>query len=988
MSQDNADELRKQLQKLSQVKDKVDLGLATRGLCELLEAGTSPLPKDAGTLLKEIYQRLPTTDEGPFLRYGKAIIVRVYPHIKEPRLRDAIKRVVEEITRRRVQKHQLHAVRSAHLGVMKEALSPTPPPAENCLNYFLSIWSDFQDNDDTEDFDVIFPTAIAVCRELNGDMHSETADCYEFHAHALRNQGHLSEAFDEFGKAKKVIDELVKTDDSKRLTQINLMLSMCDTARQGGFPERATDLLEELKKLAAKEKFVEAPQYGEFYDLMAKRAIDDNNESEAIEWYQKCLKALRGAEGAEAKRVALQRQRVALALARIYAGLDEPELVEKFYAEALSVVDHINPSNADEVADNLYHIAFFYSERRNFARSEELLDKALHLKQQAARHRYVEQELIERELSTVRKLAQEDTVRDTKSLESLLGEIEEMIGLEELKKSMRDHGVYLEYLRMRRERGMEGSEEPVLHAVFTGNPGTGKTTVAKLLGQVYHRLGLLSSGHVHTVVRADLVGHLYGAGEKGARKALAAAKGGVLFIDEAYSLARPNFDGEIDQRDPGMEVIETLLPVMTDPKSDIAVVVAGYPQEMKRFLDSNPGLKSRFKLFFNFPDYTPPEMLEIAMVAAKRQDIELSEPAQKALLEVLEGSYKSRDKSFGNARYVTSLIDECKRALAMRIMRSSKLNLLSNQEISVVSADDVHKACNTKRGATYCSPLNERLLQQSLDKLNSLTGLSSVKAFVNDFVKVVRVYRELGKDVQNSLKFNLVFSGNPGTGKTTVARLIADIYKALGIIERGHLVETDRSGLIGKYVGESESNTRKKIEEAMGGVLFIDEAYALLPGGIDNDFGTRAMEVILKEMEDKRGKFFVIFAGYKKEMQMFMDGNPGLRSRIDKVIDFEDYTPAEMEGIVESMLKDQDLVLAEDGRNSMCKKLEMIASSKGFANARSARALVERLALKHFALLADIPAGERTPEILTTVSAKTVEQVELADLAPKRPVGF
>jgi tetratricopeptide (TPR) repeat protein len=631
MSKDNADELRKALQKLSQVKDKVDF-LATTGLIQLLEQGTTPVPRDTGSLLKEIYERLPTTDSHLFLRYGKAVIARVYPHIADTRLREAIKEVADAICRRRIKNNDLKAVRSVHLGIMEEALSATPPPNESCLSYFLSIWSDFQDNDDTEDHDIVFPAAIAIFRELNGEVHPETADCYEFRGHALHDSGYLEEAFENFSKAKDILDELVKTNDEKRFSLINVMLSMCDVARKGQFPERTADMFESLKQMAENEEFVEPKQYSEFYEQLAKGSMDDEDEAEAINWYRKCLETLRDitGEGSRLASASLHRQRAALALARIYSGLNEPQLVEQHYIEAVSVADHISNAHADEVADNLYYIASFFSKKRDFARAQELLEKALHLKQQTARHTYVEQELIERELATVRKQAQEEVAQTTKPLESLLGEIEQMIGLSELKKAMREHGVYLDYLRLRRERGMRGDKQPVLHAVFSGNPGTGKTTVAKLLGQVYHRLELLSSGHVHTVVRANLVGHLYGSGEQLAREALAAAKGGVLFIDEAYTLARRYHDGEIDQRDPGMEVIETLMPVMSDLDSDVAIVVAGYPQEMQRFLDSNPGFKSRFKLFFNFPDYTPPEMLDIALCAARRQDIELSDDAQGA----------------------------------------------------------------------------------------------------------------------------------------------------------------------------------------------------------------------------------------------------------------------------------------------------------------------------------------------------------------------
>lgn len=178
-----------------------------------------------------------------------------------------------------------------------------------------------------------------------------------------------------------------------------------------------------------------------------------------------------------------------------------------------------------------------------------------------------------------------------------------------MKKEVKNHIDYLNFLKLRQERGFQDSERINLHSVFTGNPGTGKTTVVKLLGQIYKSMGLLSKGHVKEVDRSQLIGEYIGQTAPKVKKAIEEAKGGILFIDEAYSLARE----ADDSKDFGKEAIEVLIKEMSDGSKDLAIMVAGYPHEMEVFLKSNPGMRSRFANYFHFEDYLPDELHSIAV---------------------------------------------------------------------------------------------------------------------------------------------------------------------------------------------------------------------------------------------------------------------------------------------------------------------------------------------------------------------------------------
>ncbi len=258
-------------------------------------------------------------------------------------------------------------------------------------------------------------------------------------------------------------------------------------------------------------------------------------------------------------------------------------------------------------------------------------------------------------------------------------------------------------------------------------------------------------------------------------------------------------------------------------------------------------------------------------------------------------------------------------------------------------------------------------------------------------VKLVRFYREEGKDVLRRFSLHSVFMGNPGTGKTTVARIIARIYKALGLLERGHLVEVDKQGLVAGYIGQTAIKTAHVTDSAKGGVLFIDEAYALSTGSA-NDFGSEAIETLLKRMEDLRGQFVVIVAGYTEPMHHFLESNPGLSSRFDKTLVFEDYTPEELFAIALSMLKAEGLAPDEQASVHLQNYLQLLYDrrDKYFGNARSVRKVVEEVIKNRDLRLAGMPKAERTPELLDKVILADMEEFKLAEQSSdtRKRIGF
>lgn len=550
-----------------------------------------------------------------------------------------------------------------------------------------------------------------------------------------------------------------------------------------------------------------------------------------------------------------------------------------------------------------------------------------------------------------------------KTYEEVMAELDEFVGVDEIKETVQK---IVNKMDMDRERnGADAKREIKDHFLFLGNPGTGKTTIARVFADVLNALDVLPVGQLVEVSRKDLVSNYVGQTAKEVEAAFDRAMGGILFIDEAYSLVQ----GDNDQF--GQEAVDTMLKLAEDNRGKIVVILAGYTKEMGEFLSTNSGLTSRFNETVNFRDYTAEELTEIFRGMVKKGGFTLDEEANERVEHYFQKMYLTRTRNFGNAREVRNTYDNAVKNQAKRLQAIKNTPQYDASMLYVLTREDIEGAEATK----------EKSVDDIMKELDEFVGMDSVKKEIRSIANKIMLNRrmmEMGLAGAEAPTVHLVITGNPGTGKTTIARKMGEIFKAIGLLPSDKVVQRERKSLLSSYIEDTAINVDKACDEAMGGILFIDEAYNLMPfdaGGSRDQNGAKAVDALMTRMSNDAGKFVVILAGYRAEMEEFINNaNPGLKRRFTHFLHIEDYTADELHTIYNQLAAKKNYKFTPEAEELVAKCIDEMVSAKdeNFGNAGEMVKLFDRTRSRQSDRLVAHMNENMTPDMYLTIEASDI----------------
>ena len=500
---------------------------------------------------------------------------------------------------------------------------------------------------------------------------------------------------------------------------------------------------------------------------------------------------------------------------------------------------------------------------------------------------------------------------DNPQLKDILKEIDGKIGWVKIKQSIQE---LLKIVELNYERELLGEPQlPIfLNRLFLGNPGTGKTTCATLYGKLLKQLNILSVGEVVLKTASDFVGQYVGSSAQKTNDILASAAGKVLVIDEAYNLNDNMY---------GKQVLDILVEkVQGTPSDDIVVLLLGYEKQMLDMIRSqNPGLARRFpqEYAFRFDDYTDTELRRILQNYFRDQNVVLSSQVARKALDLLK--LQKNLPNFGNAGAVKLLVDNAfQKASARQSGAKGKIQILP---------EDID------------SPDLKDPAADPLSKLDELYNVDNIRTKLQTIRTVAMVAKKEGREIPKVGHF--IFTGAPGTGKTTVARIVSEILHEMGLIAAARTVETSGLNLTGDYVGQTKTKVTEQMEKAKGGVLFIDEAYKLGEGM----YGDEALTTLLAGMTNDEYKgMVVIIAGYPTEIDTMLDRNAGLKSRFTKTFEFYNWKAEDCYKFFTQLAEKQKMQVAEQDssqHSAILSKFKEISSLQGWGNARDVKQIFE-----------------------------------------------
>lgn len=544
-------------------------------------------------------------------------------------------------------------------------------------------------------------------------------------------------------------------------------------------------------------------------------------------------------------------------------------------------------------------------------------------------------------------------VKEVSQLDKNLEKLDNLVGISEVKYRVKEILKYVEYQKK------IGEEQAVnLNMIFKGEAGTGKTTVAKILSELLYDMGILKTKTIIEVTGKDLIGEHLGQTAPKTQRVIDSAIDGILVIDEAHTIMTSKGSADYPS-----ECIATLCNNMDTYKDRLVVIFAGYTKEMNAFKNKNQGLASRIGFEIEFEQFTIDELIEIFKLKLKEKDFELEDGAIDKIRNIIQKAKIA--KNFGNARYIDNLFDKLVLTHAIEA---------TDDNLKLITKNDIERMEKTILA-------KERTVDDVLKDLNSLIGLKDIKDIIDGFVSVLEFNKKV--DHQNDFNLHMIFKGNAGTGKTTVARLIADIYYSLGYIKKNKVTEVQSQDLIGEWLGQTGPKTQAVIDTAIDGVLFIDEAYSLMEHkGSNASYTAECIATLLKAMEDYKGRLIVIFAGYTEEMIQFRDLNPGLKSRIGFELTFADYTTDELVEIFKKKISDYKFNVEDKAIEKVRKLLEEAKKVENFGNGRFVDNMLQKIIVEH----AKRMKNENDMEKLLLITEE-----DITDIKPERSknkIGF